>query len=252
VVEGDESDGSHLLLSPEIGILTSVEADHLDRYRDLRQIRESFALFATSVSSLLIGCVDDRGATDMLAIAPGETLSYGFSPADVHGEDYSPQPGGAEFGMFTPWGDRQVQLRMPGKHNARNALAAAAAGLRLGLDIDGIVAGLAAARLPGRRMELVAEVNGAPVYDDYGHHPTEVRATLSAAREVAGEGRVVVAFQPHRVSRLAALMGDFARAFGTRMRCSWCRSTPRVTRPSRASTAPPWPTPYCARTRNAL
>jgi UDP-N-acetylmuramate--alanine ligase len=106
-----------------------------------------------------------------------------------------------------------VHLPVPGRHNAANALAALAVALRLGRPLAEAVRALGRMELPGRRLELVAEVGGARVYDDYGHHPTEVLATLAAAREL-GEGRLICAFQPHRFSRLKAMQEDFARSFG--------------------------------------
>src|SRR5205807_5950123 len=112
----------------------------------------------------------------------------------------------------TPASSSWVRLPVPGQHNARNALAAIAVGQRLRLDLDAIVQSLAQVALPGRRLELIAEVNGARVYDDYGHHPTEVSVTLGAARELTG-GRLLCAFQPHRYSRLQALLPQFATCF---------------------------------------
>ncbi|MEA2647109.1 MAG: UDP-N-acetylmuramate--alanine ligase, partial [Chloroflexota bacterium] len=188
VVEADESDGSFLELAPDIGVVTNVEADHLDRYRDLGEITRAFERFAARVTSTLVACVDDPGARSLLAVAPGEITSYGFSPeAELRGEDYAARAGGSVFIVRSPWGDAEVSLSVPGRHNAANAMAALAVGLRLGVSMQELLDGLAACELPGRRMELVGEIGGARVYDDYGHHPTEVAATLAAARELGAE-----------------------------------------------------------------
>jgi UDP-N-acetylmuramate--alanine ligase len=212
IVEADESDGSFLELTPEVGVVTNIEADHLDHYRDLAEIHRAFEVFAERVSSTVVACVDDDGAARLLAVAPGDVVSYGFASADVQGDDYRADAGGCSFRLFSSWGGAEVRLPMTGQHNARNAMAAIAAGLSLGQPLRVLVGALAEVALPGRRMELVAEVQGARVYDDYGHHPTEIAATLAAAREICA-GRLLCAFQPHRYSRLQAMMDGFANAF---------------------------------------
>jgi UDP-N-acetylmuramate--alanine ligase len=212
VVEADESDGSFLELRPHIAVVTNLEADHLDRYRDLAAIEAAFDRFAARTVDVLVACVDDAGANKLLAGAPGEVAGYGFRSADVQASDYEPRDGGSRFTVNTPAGRAEVRLPVPGRHNARNALAAISVALRLGRPLAETVELLATVSLPGRRLELVAEVNGARVYDDYGHHPTEVAATLHAARELT-RGRLVCVFQPHRYTRLAALISEFAGCF---------------------------------------
>ncbi|MGI8608799.1 MAG: UDP-N-acetylmuramate--L-alanine ligase [Candidatus Dormibacteria bacterium] len=212
VVEADESDGSFLELTPEVGVVTNIEADHLDQYRDLEEIHGAFERFAARVSSTLVACVDDDGARRLLQVAPSDVISYGFDHADVQGDEYRADGEGCSFRVWSAWGNEEVRLPAPGRHNARNAMAAIAAGVALGQPLRVMLTALVAVRLPGRRMELVAEVNGARVYDDYGHHPTEVLATLAAARETC-TGRLLCAFQPHRFSRLKAMMDGFAMAF---------------------------------------
>jgi UDP-N-acetylmuramate--alanine ligase len=211
IVEADESDGSFLELSPEVGVVTNIEADHLDRYRDLAAIRRAFERFADRVSGTLVACVDDDCARRLLAATAGDGVGYGFEPADVQAHDYRAEAGGCTFRLVSSWGSADVVLPVPGRHNARNALAAIGAGLSLGQSLDLMVAALLEVALPGRRMELVAEVNGARVYDDYGHHPTEVAATLNAAREM-GAGRLVCAFQPHMYTRVRAFFEQFVEA----------------------------------------
>ncbi len=213
VVEADESDGSFLELTPEVAVVTNIEADHLDRYPDLDAIRDAFERFAARVTSTLVGCVDDPGAVSLLAASPGATVGYGFGSAEVRGSGYHVRERGSAFTVDSPWGHARVELAMTGRHNAGNALGALAAGLVLNRPLDELVRQLATAELPGRRLELVAEVGGGRVYDDYAHHPTEVAATLSAAREIC-PGRLFAVFQPHRYSRLHALMEDFAACFG--------------------------------------
>ncbi len=214
VIEADESDGSFLELFPEVAVVTGIEADHLDRYPDLGAIQRAFELFATRVTGTLVACVDDPGAVALVAAAPIDVITYGFgADAQVKGSGYQPGDGGSTFEVASPWGYHGVRLPVPGRHNATNALAALAVAVRLGRPIEEAIAALGEVALPGRRLELVAEVGGARVYDDYGHHPTEVAATLAAAREL-GTGRLVCAFQPHRFSRLAAMLDDFAGAFG--------------------------------------
>jgi UDP-N-acetylmuramate--alanine ligase len=166
------------------------------------------------MSSTLVGCVDDEGARRLLQVAPSDVVTYGFDSADVQAGEYSVDGAGCTFQLWSAWGNEQVRLPVTGRHNARNAMAAISAGLSLGQQLPVMLAALAGVTLPGRRMELVAEVNGARVYDDYGHHPTEVVATLSAAREMTGH-RLLCAFQPHRFSRLKALMEPFAHAFAS-------------------------------------
>jgi UDP-N-acetylmuramate--alanine ligase len=215
VVEADESDRSFLELVPEVAVVTNIEADHLDRYRDLEEIERAFEAFARRVTGTLVACIDDPGALVLLETAATEVVSYGFAAAaEVHGSDYVSSLGGCSFLVESPWGRARVELRMPGRHNAANALGAIAAGLVLGRPLPEVVTRLAEVELPGRRLELVAEVNGARVYDDYGHHPTEVAATLSAAREIC-TGRLVCAFQPHRYSRLKAMLDAFGTSFGS-------------------------------------
>jgi len=144
-------------------------------------------------------------------VAPGDVLAYGFESADVQADEYFADSGGCAFRVHTPWGRADVRLPVPGRHNARNALGAIGAGLALGVDLAAMVRALAEIALPGRRLELVVEAAGARVFDDYAHHPTEVRATLSAAREL-GAGPLVCIFQPHMFTRLRAFMEDFATA----------------------------------------
>ncbi|HEV3235152.1 MAG TPA: UDP-N-acetylmuramate--L-alanine ligase [Candidatus Dormibacteraeota bacterium] len=214
VIEADESDGSFLELSPELAVVTGVEADHLDHYPDIAAIRRAFELFASRVTGALVACVDDSGAAALVAATPGDVITYGFGPsAQVRAEQYEAVDGGSSFDVSSPWGYEKVRLPVPGRHNASNALAALVVAVKMGRSMAEAVKPLGGLELPGRRLELVAEVDGARVYDDYGHHPTEVVVTLAAARELT-PGRLVCAFQPHRYTRLSAMLEDFAGSFG--------------------------------------
>jgi UDP-N-acetylmuramate--alanine ligase len=213
VIEADESDGSFLELTPEVAVVTNIEADHLDRYAGLEAIREAFERFAGRVTATLVGCLDDPGSRALVATAPGAVVGYGFGDAEVRGSGYVSHEGGCAFTVDSAWGRARVRLTMPGRHNASNALGAIAAGLVLKRPLTELIDRLAGAELPGRRLELVAELGGARVYDDYAHHPTEVAATLSAARELCS-GRLICAFQPHRFTRLSAMLEEFGACFG--------------------------------------
>ena len=221
VAEADESDRSFLLLSPGLAVITNVEADHLDNYGDAAAVHEAFRQFVERVGP--DGCVvlgaDDPGARSLADAAMGRDLrvvTFGQSPdADVRVEDLTLDGAGSRFQVVA--GGRRlgvVTLRVPGVYNSLNAAAAIAAGLQLGLPFADIARGLADFTGARRRFELKGVVAGVRVYDDYAHHPTELRSLLAAAREVAGEGRLVVIFQPHLFSRTQMFADQFAEALG--------------------------------------
>ena len=192
VAEADESDGSLVLHHPTQAIVTNVELDHPDHYADLAAVREVFQTFASQVRELAVVCADDAEA---LRLEFGcRRVTYGWSEAD-----YTPSKIG-------------LRLAVAGRHNLLNATAAAAVALELGVTMETVRESLAGFTGAHRRMELVGSWRGARLFDDYGHHPTEVRATLQAARELA-ERRVILVFQPHRYTRLAGLLEDFAGSF---------------------------------------
>jgi UDP-N-acetylmuramate--alanine ligase len=208
VAEVDESDGSLVLHHPKRAIITNIELDHTDHFQDVDAVRDLFAEFAAALPAdgLAVLCADDERARSLES--PARRVTYGFSEqADYRcgdGRPFAIHHHGRELG--------RVNLRQPGRHNVQNATAAAAMALESGVGFS-VVAG-ALERFPGahRRLEFIGVFQGAAVYDDYGHHPTKVRATLQAAREMRHR-RLIVVFQPHRYSRLAALMYDFSRAF---------------------------------------
>ena len=216
VVESDESDGSFLRLSPILAVVTNIDREHLDHYSDLDAIRAAFLEFVNKVPfyGAAILCLDDENVQSILPLVKRRPVTYGrSSQADL--QPYGIEPGGtltsfrvrsrtAELGEFL--------LRIPGDHNVLNATAAIAVALELHVEPDVIREGLKRFTGVARRFDVKGEVKGVTVVDDYGHHPTEIRATLAAARSCA-KNNVTVLFQPHRYTRTLHLMDDFARAF---------------------------------------
>jgi UDP-N-acetylmuramate--alanine ligase len=192
VAEADESDGSLVLHHPKYAIVTNVELDHPDHFADLGAVRDVFQRFVSQVGELTVVCADDAEA--MRLEVSGRRVTYGWEEGD-----YTPSRLG-------------LALSIPGRHNLLNATGAAALALELGVSLNVVRRTLTTFSGAHRRMEFVGIWKGARVYDDYGHHPTEVRATLQAARELAPK-RVILVFQPHRYSRLAALLDEFAASF---------------------------------------
>ncbi len=210
VAEVDESDGTLVLHHPKRAIVTNIEFDHPDHFKDVEAVQEVFAQFVAGLPAdgVAVLCADDERTRSLQT--PARRVTYGFSEgADYRCDDHRPfaiHHAGRELG--------KVNLRQPGRHNVQNATAAAAMALELGVRFA-VVAG-ALERFPGahRRLEFLGVFQGAAVYDDYAHHPTKVRATLQAARELRHR-RLIVVFQPHRYSRLAALIEDFSRSFSS-------------------------------------
>jgi UDP-N-acetylmuramate--alanine ligase len=226
VAEADESDRSFLMLAPEVAVVTCVEADHLDNYAGLAEIENAFAAFARRIApgGALVACADDPGARALAAAAaslPVRVRTYGEADdADYRVTSVVPQgmsvslevhggPGGAP--------PAQLQVGVPGRHNALNAAAAYAAVLELGLPsvrAGQAAGGLAAYRGARRRMEPKGEAGGVTVLDSYAHHPTELAADLRAARDVRPGGRVIAVFQPHLFSRTRIFAVEFGAALG--------------------------------------
>jgi UDP-N-acetylmuramate--alanine ligase len=219
VVEADESDGSFLAYRPAAAIVTNVEADHLDHYGDEAAVHQAFEDFVDTVDrgGFLVVCADDAGARRLAGTARSrgvDVRTYGTSDdADLRLDALTTSGATSRYqpvleGRRLP----AVTLAVPGRHLALNSGAALLMGLGLGLPEDRLVQGLGGFTGVRRRMELKGTAGGVRVYDDYAHHPTELDAQLLAAREVAGDGRLVVAFQPHRYSRTLAFATDFGRA----------------------------------------
>lgn len=216
VAEADESDGSFLLLSPYGAVVTNVEADHLDQHGTAEQVALVFEQFVRRLDpdGFLVSCADDPGARRTAAAAAVRARTYGESEgADLRLTELAEDAAGTTWvpvldGTPLP----PVRVPVPGRHMALNAAAALLTGLELGLPAAGLTAGIGRFRGVRRRFEWRGEAGGVRVYDDYAHHPTEVAATLRAARTVAGSGRVLVAFQPHLYSRTVAFAAEFAEA----------------------------------------
>jgi UDP-N-acetylmuramate--alanine ligase len=214
VVEADEYDRSFHHLHPQVAVVTNLEADHLDIYGDLQGVREAFNTFLDGVSDdgHVAVCGDDHGAARLLPRLGAKGLSYGVNPgSQVRGVGIREEKGRTLFqivedGVYQ--GD--MTLEVPGIHNVRNALGAASSARILNVDWDEIREGLRCFKGVGRRFQLLGEAGGVLVVDDYAHHPTEIRATLAAARSRYPEKRIVAVFQPHLFSRTR----DFALEFG--------------------------------------
>jgi UDP-N-acetylmuramate--alanine ligase len=222
VAEADESDGAFLVYSPQVALVTNVEADHLDNYGTEEAYRAAFTEFLGRIdpAGFIVACVDDPGASDLLdqARARGlRTVPVGVagSRAEVRAENLR-QVGSTSTFEVVDRGRRlgEVRLQVPGRHYVLDALAALACGLRLGYPFADLARGLGAYSGTRRRMELKGEVGGIRVYDSYAHHPREITGDLEAARSLAGLGRIVVAFQPHMVSRTRIFGAEMGAALG--------------------------------------
>ena len=223
VAEADESDRSFLKLSPVLAVVTNLDREHMDCYRDLADVEGAFVEFMDRVPfyGATTACVDNALLRDVLERVHRRVYTYGESAeADFRLQLLENQAGAPR----KDYGHWQFEvnyrglvlgpfaLHVPGRHNVLNATAAVAIGVQLGIAPDGIAAGLASFRGVDRRFQVKGTVRGVTVVDDYGHHPTEIVATLRAARD-AGYGRVLVLFQPHRYTRTRDLEPEFARAF---------------------------------------
>jgi len=214
VVEADEYDRTFHQLHPEIAVVTNIEADHLEYYGTFDAILEAFRIFANGLKEggVVIGCVDDPAVAKLLESVNVRVVRYGLSDAaEVRAMNLSFDERGLSFEVD---GLGFFKLFVPGQHNVRNALAAIAVGRELGLDAATISSGLAKFLGVDRRFQILGDYNGAIVVDDYAHHPTEVRATLDAARGGYPNRRIVALFQPHLFSRTR----DFAKEFGDALR----------------------------------
>ncbi len=216
VAEADESDGSFLRLAPAITVVTNIDREHLDHYADLGEVRQAFVYFANRVPfyGVSVLCADDPNVRAILPEVAKRTILYGTGDgAEVRARDVALSGHGARFRVEAggrPLG--AIELQVPGSHNVQNALAAVAVGLELEIGFGHIAEALGGFHGVGRRFETRGTAGGVRVVDDYGHHPTEVAATLAAARQLGG--RVLVVFQPHRYTRTAALREEFGRCFG--------------------------------------
>lgn len=216
VVEADEYDRSFHTLTPDVAVVTNLEADHLDIYGDLEGVRAGFRTFLEGVreGGRVAVCADDPGAARLLASVARGGLSYGLSAGSrLRAVEVRTGAGATRFRVMEDGADRgEFSLPLGGEHNLRNALGAAAAARALDADWSAIGQALAGFRGVGRRFERLGEVAGVHIVDDYAHHPTEIRATLEAARASFPGCRLVVAFQPHLYSRTRDFHGEFGTA----------------------------------------
>ena len=233
VVEADESDGSFLRLDGTIAVVTNIDPEHLDHYGGFEAVKDAFVEFVENVPfyGLAVLCVDHPEVQNILSrIRDRRVVTYGFSAlADLRADNVTTGPDGTRYDVIVLQRDGSkrtmagVHVPMPGRHNVLNSLAAIAVGIELGMDDATIVGGFARFEGVKRRFTRVGEIDGAVVIDDYAHHPVEIRAVLSAAREAgfalsgtgdgALAGRVIAIVQPHRFTRLRDLMEDFQNAF---------------------------------------
>ncbi len=216
VAEADESDRSFLYLSPFMAVLTNLDEEHLDQYKTLTEIKKTFIHFANKVPFFcpIILCMDDANLQSLMPELERRVITYGFSSqADISAREHT-------FDKFTSksllyYKNAKIgtlKLNVPGKHSIQNAMAAIAVGLDLDMSISTILGSLETYTGIGRRFELKQTVNGIMIFEDYAHHPTEIIATLEAAKR-GWSRRTVVVFQPHRYSRLSSLMKKFATSF---------------------------------------
>ena len=225
VVEADEYDRSFLALSPEVAVVLNVEADHLDIYRDLDDITRAFEMYL-SPARALVRCADDAGAMALRVASRREIIAYSATAPSTAPSAHAGEArlvadalvldaAGSRFTVrFDGEALGDIQLAVPGLHNVRNALAAIGAGLALGATVPAMAPGLAAFRGVERRFQRLGNARGIEVVDDYAHHPTEVEATIAAARHAFPGRRLVLLFQPHLYSRTRDLQAEFARALG--------------------------------------
>jgi UDP-N-acetylmuramate--alanine ligase len=216
VVEADESDRSFLYLLPSIAVVTNIDREHLDHYKDLDDIAAAFVSFMNKVPfyGTVVACFDPPWRALMDTLIPQlrrRVVTYGIEPgADVQGTIRELTSAGSVFDVAVKGkGIGTFSIPVPGRHNAQNALAAVSVGLELDLTAEQIRHGLEAFRAADRRFQIKAEMDGITIVDDYGHHPTEIRATLDAAR-LRGANRIIAIFQPHRYTRTKFLLDELA------------------------------------------
>ncbi|MFP4085782.1 MAG: UDP-N-acetylmuramate--L-alanine ligase [Desulfobacteraceae bacterium] len=217
VAEADESDGSFLVLSPTIAVVTNIDQEHMDHYGSMRAIRRTFIDFVNKLPfyGIAILCLDNEAIQGILPRLRKRCLTYGMSSqADLRALDLEKKAGGTRFEVV--YQDRslgRIAVGMPGEHNVLNALAAVGVGLELDLNMEVIKKGLKALGGLSRRLQIKSEVNGILFVDDYGHHPTEISATLKTVKECWPERRLMVVFQPHRYTRTRDLFERFVLCF---------------------------------------
>ncbi|MBW1980846.1 MAG: UDP-N-acetylmuramate--L-alanine ligase [Deltaproteobacteria bacterium] len=217
VAEADESDGTFLLYSPTISVVTNIDREHLDFFTDLQQIRETFLEFINKVPfyGAAILCLEDPNIQSLLPLVKKRIITYGFSPqADFQARHVIFEGLSTSYRAFLHGEEMgTVKLAIPGRHNVLNSLAAVAVGHELGIGFDDVRKGLQEMTGVQRRFQIKAEVGGVTIIDDYGHHPTEIQAVLQTVAQCYPGRRRIAVFQPHRYSRTQALFQEFTTAF---------------------------------------
>ncbi|HEU18993.1 MAG TPA: UDP-N-acetylmuramate--L-alanine ligase [Deltaproteobacteria bacterium] len=217
VAEADESDKSFLKLCPYIAVITNIELEHLDHFSGIDEIKEAFVEFANLVPfyGVTILCLDDDNVKEILPRIKRRFITYGLSEdADYRAADISFEGSGSRFSLFYKNNFLGfISLNVPGSYNVCNALAAIAVARELEMEFSAIFDGIGSFSGVQRRLEIKGETRGVTVVDDYGHHPTEITATLKAARQVWTGRRIIVVFQPHRYTRTRGLFNEFLGAF---------------------------------------
>ena len=216
VVEADEYDKSFLQLKPTISVITNIEQEHMDCYDDLEDLHKSFAQFANAVPfyGAVLACLDSPGVQDIIPSIKRPVITYGFtSQADISAKNIQSKETKTTYSLYKQNQKcGKVTLNVPGKHNVLNSLAAAAIGFEMGLSAKTVIAGIGSYGGVRRRFEIKGIAGDVMVVDDYAHHPTEVSATLQAARD-GWDRRIIAVFQPHLFSRTKSFYKEFAAAF---------------------------------------
>ncbi|MDA8165728.1 MAG: UDP-N-acetylmuramate--L-alanine ligase [Desulfobacteraceae bacterium] len=217
VAEADESDGSFLKLSPVVEVVTNIDLEHLDHYADLDEIKAAFLAFIDKIPfyGAAVLCLDDLNVASLLPQIRKRVITYGMTTqADIHAREVVTAGLSSEFEVYRGnTGLGHIRLSLPGLHNVANSLAAVAVGLEIDIPFPAIAGALAGFTGVQRRLQIKGETGGIIVVDDYGHHPTEIRATLAALRSAWPKRRLAVLFQPHRYTRTKALFQEFCTAF---------------------------------------
>jgi len=216
VTEADESDGSFLSLTPAYGVITNIDAEHLDFYSDMKQIFQAYLQFANNIpdDGVLVCCGDDVNTRKILPEIKKRVLTYGFKSSNtLYAEDANFHDTAGEFRcIYKKHKLGSVKLNIPGKHNILNAMAAILVGLDIGIDFDKIKSALGKYEGAQRRFQIKAEIDDILIIDDYAHHPTEIKATLEACTWLKRK-RILAVFQPHRYTRTKFLWKEFANSF---------------------------------------
>jgi len=217
VAEADESDRSFLMLYPSIAVITNIDYEHMESYKDIEDLQHCFADFANKVPfyGVVVLCIDDYNVADIIPKIDKRIISYGLkTQADIQAIDIRKKGFEVSYNLVS-YGKQLglISLQLPGDHIVLNSLAAVATALEMGIDFNTISESLSKFKGVQRRMTIRYKDDDFTVIDDYGHHPTEISITLKAIREAVADSKIVVIFQPHRYSRTAALMSEFAKCF---------------------------------------